>query len=134
MLHDLIDDEVRKSFPGLTDEEIYKFYVTAKNFEVILPSLFESDISHARIIRELGWDAFKEYLMITTGTDILDDDDIVQLTIAASYLREIENTTLYAAIYGAASEATSKKTSASRKESYKSLTSQVNNFEIVKGV
>lgn len=131
---DLIDDEVRRSFPSLSDEEIYAFYITAKTHEVILPSLFESDISHARIIRELGWVAFKEYLLVATGTDVLEDDDYISLTIAVSYLREIENSSMYAAIYGSASEASSKKTVSSRKESYKSLTSQINNFEIIKGV
>lgn len=134
MLDDLIDDEVRRSFPGKTDEEIQAFYDVAISVRP-LPAheIFESDLSHARIIRELGWDAFKEYLRVTTGTDTLDDGDIVALVEACEFLREIENTSLYAAIYGAASEG-HKKTLSARKESFSKLTSSLKNIEITKGI
>lgn len=135
MQHDLIDDEVRRSFPGFTDQEIYEFYLAAKSVQkFVTPEIFESDLSHARIIRELGWDAFKEYLTTITGTNELEADDYIALTDALSYLREIENASLYAAIYGAASEASSKKTITARKNSYKELTSYLNKFQIAKGV
>jgi hypothetical protein len=134
-LDDLIDDDVRRSFPGFTDKEIYDFYLAAKSVEVKeQPSIFESDLSHARIIRELGFDAFKEYLKKVTGTDYLAVDDYIALTDALSYLREIENTSLYAAIYGAAAEAQNKKTVSSRKESYASLTQQLKKFTIAEGI
>lgn len=136
MLHGLIDDEVRRSFPGLTDEQIYEFYLVAKNAEQLVDTveIFESDLSHARIVRELGWEAFKEYLRITTGTDELDDVDIVALTQAVAYVRELENVTLYAAIYGAAGEASNKKTVTSRKDNMKKLTKNHNSIEIVRGI
>ena len=70
-MDDLINDEVRRFFPGQTDEQIRQFYETAKAAEVTKESIFESDLSHARIIDALGWDAFKEYMRITTGTDYL---------------------------------------------------------------
>lgn len=134
MVDDLIDDEVRKSFPGWTDDDIREFYNAAKSVEVDRPTIFESDLSHARIIRELGWDAFKEYLLAVTGTDTLEPDDFIALTDAAYFLREIENTSLYAAIYGSASEMQSKKTASARQKSYKKLTSQINNFVVDKGM
>lgn len=136
MQHDLIDDEVRRSFPGYSDEKIYEFYLVAKNAEQLVDTvqIFESDLSHARIIRELGWEAFKEYLRITTGTDELDDVDIVALTQAVAYVRELENVTLYAAIYGAAAEASNKKTVSNRKDNYKKLTKNHNSIEIVRGI
>lgn len=136
MQHDLIDDEVRRSFPGYSDEKIYEFYLVAKNAEQLVDTveIFESDLSHARIIRELGWEAFKEYLRITTGTDELDDVDIVALTQAVAYVRELENVTLYAAIYGAAGEASNKKTVSNRKDNYKKLTKNHNSIEIVRGI
>lgn len=132
MLDDLIDDEVRKSFPGFTDEEILKFYGAGKAAEAEVQQILGSDLSHARIIRELGWDAFLGYLRETTGTDALQDDDYVALAEAVSFLREIENTSLYAAIYGAAAEA-SRKTTSARKKSYEALTAQLGKIEIVKG-
>ena len=133
-MDDLINDEVRRFFPGQTDEQIRQFYETAKAAEVTKESIFESDLSHARIIDALGWDAFKEYMRITTGTDYLEDDDFVALTEAVSFVREIDNRGLYAAIYGAAAEATSKKTVASRKESLNNITAPLNKNEIAKGV
>jgi len=133
-MDDLINDEVRRFFPGQTDEQIRQFYEIAKAAEVTKESIFESDLSHARIIDALGWDAFKEYMRITTGTDYLEDDDFVALTEAVSFVREIDNLGLYAAIYGAAAEATSKKTVASRKESLNNITAPLNKNEIAKGV
>ncbi len=133
-MDDLINDEVRRFFPGQTDEQIRQFYETAKAAEVTKESIFESDLSHARIIDALGWDAFKEYMRITTGTDYLEDDDFVALTEAVSFVREIDNLGLYAAIYGAAAEATSKKTVAARKESLNNITAPLNKNEIAKGV
>lgn len=133
-MDDLINDEVRRFFPGQTDEQIRQFYETATAAGVTKESIFESDLSHARIIDALGWDAFKEYMRITTGTDYLEDDDFVALTEAVSFVREIDNLGLYAAIYGAAAEATSKKTVASRKESLNNITAPLNKNEIAKGV
>lgn len=133
-MDDLINDEVRRFFPGQTDEQIRQFYETAKAAAVTKESIFESDLSHARIIDALGWDAFKEYMRITTGTDYLEDDDFVALTEAVSFVREIDNLGLYAAIYGAAAEATSKKTVAARKESLNNITAPLNKNEIAKGV
>lgn len=135
MFDDLIDDEVRHSFPGWTDEQIHEFYVTAKSVEKIdTPSIFESDLSHARIIRELGWDAFKEFLLSVTGTDVLESDDYIALAEASSFLRELENTSLYMAIYGSASEMKSKKTASHRNESYKHLVEPISKIEIAKGI
>lgn len=134
MLDDLIDDEVRRSFPGFSDDDIREFYQAAKAAEVENPQIFESDLSHARIIRELGWDAFKEYLRSAVGIDELDNEDIVRLAEACTFLREIDNTTMYAAIYGAASEVHSKKTASVRKESYKNLMSPIKNIDVIKGV
>lgn len=136
MADGLIDDEVRRSFPGWSDEDIRQIYDAAKAAEVETPQIFESDLSHARIIRELGWVAFKEYLCCVTGSDdvAFTGDDYIALTDAVSFLRELENTSLYAAIYGASSEASSKKTVSARKESYKSLTAQLHNIEIAKGI
>lgn len=132
---DLIDDEVRRSFPGSTDKEIYEFYLTVKAVEDIpRTSIFESDLSHAMIIRELGWAAFKEYLVVSTGTDWLDPDDFVALTNALTYLREIENITMYNAIYGASSEASSKKTVKARKKSFEQLASPLDNYVVDRGV
>ena len=133
-MDDLINDEVRRFFPGQTDEQIRQFYETAKAAEVTKESIFESDLSHARIIDALGWAAFKEYMRVPTGTDYLEDDDFVALTEAVSFVREIDNLGLYAAIYGAAAEATSKKTVASRKESLNNITATLNKNEIAKGV
>jgi hypothetical protein len=48
-------------------------------------------------------------------------------------LRELENTSLYAAIYGAAAEG-HKKTISARKESFGNLTAGLNKFEIVEGI
>lgn len=135
MFDDLIDDEVRHSFPGWTDEQIHAFYVTAKSVKKVdIPSIFESDLSHARIIRELGWDAFKEYLVAVTGTDVLESDDYVALAEASGFLRELDNTSMYMAIYGAASEMKSKKTATARNESYGKLTSGISKIEIAKGI
>lgn len=136
MYDDLIDDEVRASFPGWTDIEIHDWYVAVKSEQEKrdTPSIYESDISHARIIRELGWDAFKEYLVSVTGTDVLEPDDFVALADASSFLRELENTSLYMAIYGAASEMHSKKTASARNDSYKKLTSTISKIEIAKGI
>lgn len=135
MFDDLIDDEVRKSFPGWTDQEIKDFYDVASSAkQTETPSIFESDLSHARIIRELGWQAFKEYLFAVTGSDVLEADDFIALADASSFLRELENTSLYMAIYGSASEMQSKKTASARKESYKQLVAGINKIEIAKGI
>jgi len=135
MLDGLIDDEVRKSFPGWSDQQIYEFWLIAKaNVAAPKPQIFESDLSHARIIRELGWQAFKEYLLVTVGTNVLDDEDFVALTNASSFLREIENTSLYMAMYGSASEPQNKKTVSARKKSFGQLTGQLDEFEIAKGI
>jgi hypothetical protein len=131
----IIDDSVRKSFPGWDDEKIRQFYnatISAQE-QVEVPRIYESDLSHARIIIELGWDAFLGYMRATTGTDELDDRDYVALAEAVSFLREIEKTSLYAAIYGAAAEA-SKKTISQRKKSYKDLTGHIGTMEIIKGI
>lgn len=135
MYDDLIDDEVRKSFPGKTDKEIYEFYVLAKSIKTKeKPFILESDLSHARIIRELGWQAFKEYLFEVTGGDHLEPDDFVALTNACTYLSEIENVVLYSALYGSAAEATSKKTVSARKKSFENVSAQIHSFEISKGI
>lgn len=136
MFDDLIDDDVRKSFPGWSDIEIHDWYVAVKSEQQkrVVPEIYESDISHARIIRELGWDAFKEYLVCVTGTDVLESDDYIALAEASSFLRELENTSLYMAIYGSASEMKSRKTASSRNESYKKLTATISKIEIAKGI
>ena len=135
MFDDLIDDEVRKSFPGWTDKDIYDFWVLAKTVEKKeVPTVFESDVAHARMIRELGWVAFKEYLLVTTGTDSLEPNDYVALAEASAFLRELENASLYMAIYGSASEIKSKKTAATRNQSYKQLVAGIGKIEIAKGI
>lgn len=132
MVDDLIDDEVRRSFPGWSDEKILRFYERAKAVEIQRTKIFDSDLSHARIIRELGWDAFKEYLCVATGGCDLDDDDYIALTQACAFVREIDNTPLYAAIYGAAAEPTNRKTVSARKKTLKNLTSH--DVDIIKGI
>ena len=135
MDHDLIDDDVRRSFPGLSDEQIYEFYLVAKSVESKNSiNIFESDFSHARIIHELGWDAFKEYLYATTGNSQLEADDFIALTEAVNYVRELEKVSLYAAIYGAASEASNTKTLSARRKALKKLTSKLDTVEIAKGI
>lgn len=137
MLDDLIDDEVRKSFPGWSDEAIREWYEVAKTAQEkqpSKPSIFESDLSHAKIIRELGWEAFKEFLVAVTGDDVLEADDYIALAEASSLLRELENTSLYMAIYGAASEMKSKKTASARNESYKQLVEPISKVKIAKGI
>jgi hypothetical protein len=130
----IIDDEVRKSFPGMSDEDIYKFYVAAKGVEDERPTIYDSDLSHARIIDSLGWDAFKEYLRISVGFDELDSEDYIALTNAVSYLKDIYNAQLYGAIYGAAAEASSKKTVSARKTSYNNLLKPLDQYRIDRGL
>lgn len=135
MQDDLIDDEVRRSFPGWSDEEIREVYLTWKSVDNSdKTEIFASDLSHARIIRHLGWDAFKEYLFASTGTDQLDADDFIALTEAVAFVRDVENATLYRAIYGSASEMQSKKTATSRNNSFKEIIAPINNVEIAKGI
>lgn len=134
MFDGLIDDEVRKSFRGMSDREIYDFWLTAQKISsVVKPEILESDLSHAKIIRELGWLGFKEYLRVTVGHDMLDGEDIVALTEACGYLSEIEKTSLYAALFSCASEASSKKTVSARKKSYEKLTSGLDLYDIARG-
>lgn len=133
-MDNLIDDEVRRSFPGFTDQQIIEFYDLAKSAEIIRTEIFDSDLSHARIIREIGWLGFKEYLRVSVGSDFLDADDIIALTNALIFIREIDNASSYSAIYGASSEATSKKTVSARKQSLKQLTSQLENFDVTRGI
>jgi hypothetical protein len=83
----LIDDEVRRSFPGFSDQQILDFFEVAKSVEVEIPTLLESDLSHAKIIKCLGWDGFQRISKVTVGTDFLDGEDIVALVNAVGYLR-----------------------------------------------
>jgi len=130
----LIDDEVRRSFPGFSDQQILDFFEVAKSVEVEIPTLLESDLSHAKIIKCLGWVAFKEYLLVTVGTDYLDGEDIVALVNAVGYLDDIEQMSLYNAMYSSASEMQSKKTASARKKSYKALVGSMAKFNIDSGL
>ena len=133
MMHDdVIDDEVRRSFPGLSDDEIYAFYVANKTAQTIRTKLLRSDLFYGKMIRRLGWDAFQEFLIETTGDCELDADDYIALTNAVGFLDELESVSLYAAIYGASAEA-SKKTVASRNKSFKKLSAVLNGYDIEEG-
>lgn len=131
----LIDDEVRRFFPGQTDEQIARFYETAIDAtRDDRPALLSTDLYLANIARNCGWAALKEYLTVTTGNSDLDGDDILAITEACAYWRNLENAELYAALFGAASEATNKKTVNARNQSLKRLTGSLDAHRIVEEV
>jgi len=132
MYGDLIDDEVRRSFPGWSDHDIVEFYQTAISAKKhVRPYILSSDLGHARMIRSLGWDAFKEYLSGLVGTDHLEPQDYIALTEAVEYINEIDRISLYRALYGSASEATNRKTVSARKKSHSLLTSRLDHFDVI---
>lgn len=130
----LIDDKVRAAFPGLSDEEIEDFYRVADSIRVKRVPITETDLGLAMISRELGWQALKDYLEAVTGDSKLSADDIATVAHAASYTSRIERLELYSAIYGASSEASSKKTVNARKKSLKQLSESCGLFEILEGM
>lgn len=132
MYGDLIDDEVRRSFPGWSDHDILEFYQIAISVKkTVRPYVLSSDLGHARMIRSLGWTAFKEYLYSLVGTDHLETQDYIALTEAVEYINEIDRISLYSALYGSASEATNKKTVSARKKSHSVLTSRLDRIDVL---
>lgn len=133
----LIDAEVRSKFPGLSDAEILDFFELSKKAEEIensLPTILATDLELAMVVREFGWDGLRAYLTASVGTSELDANDILSIMNACRFLRANEKAELYAAIYGSASEASSKKTVTARQKGLKMLTDSINSFRLSKEV
>lgn len=132
----LVDDEVRALFPGFTDEEIQSLYERTEKLSEGSGGIpiCETDLRLAIVARELGWEALCAYLVALTGNHRLNADDIYAIAQAATYLRFNDDSTLYKALYGASSEATSRKTVNARKSGLKHLTKPLANFNYLEGV
>ena len=131
----LIDDEVRRNFPGRTDEEIERFYNNAlEAAKDDRPTLLSTDLHLASIVRNCGWQALKEYLELTTGSADLDAEDIIAITQACAYWRTLDNAELYSALFGAASEATNKKTITARKKGIAKLLEPLDRYRLTEEV
>lgn len=131
----LIDDTVRRSFPGMTDTEIEQFYrvgqIAAKDTR---PSILATDLYLARIVRELGWRGLEAYLDAAVGDHTLGADDIADIADACAYLREQDSARLYSALYGSSSEASSRKTVTAREKGLERLTAPLQAYRIVEEV
>lgn len=127
----LIDDKVRAAFPGLTDDEIRQFHAVASKAAAGVVDVLNVDLNLAIIVRELGWEALKDYLTDATGDCKLSYIDIHAIATASSLLSMSERASIQSAIFGAAGEATSKKTVAARNKSLKTLTNGLSNFEVI---
>jgi hypothetical protein len=131
----LIDDEVRASFPGLSDEEIAEFYeagkLAAEDHRTPVSSV---DCHLAIVCRQLGFDGLRAYLTATTGTCELTSEDLWAISTAGEYLRAASEAALFSSFYGAASEATSRKTVMARKDGLKSLTLSLSNYRMLEEV
>lgn len=127
----LIDDAVRALFPGRTDEEIERFHARAKQLESeqAKTKLLGTDLHLGSIARNLGWDAVKEYLRASVGTDTLDAEDISRISEACGFWYKLEAVELYSALFGSAAEA-SKKTAKHRDKAIKALSSQVTDYDV----
>lgn len=127
----LIDEQVRAAFPGFTDTEIEQFYAVAKRAAASSVYVCNTDLQLAIIARELGWEALKEYMYKATGDETISAGDIFSIATACHLLRTSDNATMNAAVYGAAAEATNKKTQAARTKSLKELTSGLKNYTVI---
>lgn len=129
----LIDDEVRASFPHMSDEEIEQFYgkgLLAREANQHI-EITETDLGLAMIARELGWQALKEFIHKSIGDENISANDIVSIAYAANYQRQIEQANMYAAIAGFASEVTNKQTVNARKKQMRDLTARLDMFKIL---
>lgn len=125
----LIDNEVRAAFPGLSDAEIEQFYNVAKSTpEEVRTIITGTDLGLAIISQELGWQALKDFLVGCTGDSNLSAVDIQSIANASRYLRLNDDSKLYAAIYGSASEISNKRTASNRKKGLNSLLDEIKSY------